>query len=245
MRVPTSEPGVTMQVGPLQLQDHWSEADGPVRYRNVWVQPLESMSFTPAGWVDAFDGKTLGGWSVVGGSATYRVEQSEDGPIIVGASAPNSPNTFLVLDEPLDNFEVFIEVKQHPELNSGIQIRSHVDGGVTNRSGRLRGLQVELDPSPTAFTGGTYDEGRRGWIKPLTTSLTARRVYDPSAWNQIRILAEGPRVRTWVNGIPASDVFDAVDHSGHLALQVHGVGNRNEKMEVRWRNLRVRRLQPN
>lgn len=44
-----------------------------------------------AGWTSLFDGKTLDGWSVHGGFASYKVE---DGTI-VGTTVAGSPNTFL------------------------------------------------------------------------------------------------------------------------------------------------------
>ena len=42
-------------------------------------------------WMDLFDGKTLNGWSVHSGYASYRVE----GGAIVGTVVKGSPNTFL------------------------------------------------------------------------------------------------------------------------------------------------------
>jgi len=41
------------------------------------------------------------------------------------------------------------------ELNSGVQIRSQSSAEYVN--GRVHGYQVEIDPSPRAWTGGIYD----------------------------------------------------------------------------------------
>jgi hypothetical protein len=35
---------------------------------------------------------------------------------------------------------------------------------------------------------------------------------------------------------------DAVTPKGLIALQVHGVGKREEPLEVRWRNIRIQEL---
>ena len=232
-------PGSDIQAGPLRLQDHETAAEGPVRYRNVWIAPLEAVMYTPGEWKTLFDGATLDGWSIHGGKATYRVE---DGAII-GTTAPDTPNTFLVTKATYADFELVLETTQDIELNSGIQFRSRVDGGLANRDGKLIGYQCELDPSDRSYTGAVYDEARRGWLYTLTESPLARDAYKRGEWNEVRIVAQGPLLRTWVNGVPATTLFDAVDPAGHIALQVHGVGGRTDPLSVRWRNIRLREFE--
>jgi hypothetical protein len=227
-----------MQVGSLRLQDHASAAEGPVRYRNVWIAPLDPVPSSPGPWRSLFDGESLEGWAVRGGNADFQVH---DGAI-VGTSRPNSPNTFLVSTQEYADYELLVEFKIDAEFNSGIQIRSAVDGGFANRDGRLMGFQVEIDPTSRAYTGGIYDEGRRGWIYPLIDNPAARGALKPDDWNQLRIVAVGPSLRTWLNGVPAADVFDAFDQSGRIALQVHSVGDRADELRARFRNIRIREL---
>ncbi|MBC7773571.1 MAG: DUF1080 domain-containing protein, partial [Pyrinomonadaceae bacterium] len=227
-----------IQTGPLRLQAHASAANGPVRFRNVWIAPLEPVPSKPGEWTNLIDGSSLKGWVTRGGKAEFRAENGE----IVGSSRPDSPNTFLVLEKPYDNFELLIDVKQDKDLNSGIQIRSIVEGGLENRPGRLIGYQVEMDPSARAYSGGLYEEGRRGWLAPLIDSPYARVAYKPGDWNGLRIVASGPIVRTWINGVPAASMFDAAAIGSHIALQVHDVGRRTEPLEVRFRNIRLREL---
>src|SRR4051812_28928594 len=74
-----------------------------------------------AGWTALFDGKTLDGWKVNGGTAKYAVE---DGTI-VGTTVEGSPNTFLCKGDYTD-FVLELEVKCDPRLNSGVQVRSHI-----------------------------------------------------------------------------------------------------------------------
>jgi hypothetical protein len=71
--------------------------------------------------VPLFDGKTLDGWKVNGGTASYKVE---DG-VIVGTTVEGSPNTFLCEGD-FKDFELELEVKCDPRLNSGVQVRSRV-----------------------------------------------------------------------------------------------------------------------
>lgn len=231
-----AHPGTDRQVGPVRFQDHASHAEGPVRYRNVWIAPLSPPRVIDGAWRDLFDGQTLDGWAVCGGAAEFSVR---DG-VIVGSTRPNSGNTFLVTREEFDDFELLLEFRTHADLNSGVQIRSAVEGGVENRAGRVSGYQVEIDPSERAYTGGLYDEARRGWLFPLIDNPAARSAFRTNDWNTVRVLAEGPRVRTWINGVPAADVHDAFAGKGHIALQVHGVGPREDELRVEFRGIRAR-----
>lgn len=199
-------------------------------------------------WVSLFDGKSLEGWTQRGGEAKYRVE----GDSIVGTSVPNTSNTFLCTDKDYGDFILELEFKVDPRLNSGVQIRSEcfdenkvVDAKGKKRpipAGRVHGYQVEIDPSDRAYSGGIYDEARRGWLNDLSENEAARKAFKPEDWNSFRIECKGDSIKTWINGVPAADLKDDVTPKGFIALQVHGVGDRKEPMEVRWRNIRIQEL---
>ncbi len=233
--------GLDYQVGPLYFQDHSSQADGPVRYRNVWVQPIEDDDYTPGEWTPFLSGDGLDGFVIRGGRATF----ARDGDTVVGRSVPNAGgNTFLVTEDTYDDFELSYEVRSD-SLNSGVQIRSVVRGGFDQRDGRVTGPQVEVDPSNRAFSGGIYGEGLGGWIAPLVDNPAARDAWKPGDWNRVDVVAEGPLIRTWINGVPAArTLFDGF-RNGHIALQVHGVGADETPHEVRFRKLRLRELRVN
>lgn len=230
--------GLDVQIGPLVLQDHVSDAQGPVRYRNAWIAPLEDHVSTPGPWVNLFEDTRGDGWVIRGGKARYELE---DG-VLTGTSVPNSRNSFYTTTEQYSNFELIYEVRVHPELNSGVQIRSHVIDRFNNRDGGLRGYQIEVDPAPRAFTAGIYDEQRRGWLHPLHTTPSPRRAFRPGDWNTVRVVADGPIIRTWINGVPAAEIFDAMTATGHFGFQVHDVGNRQDPLTVEFRNARIREL---
>ncbi|MEO0513684.1 MAG: family 16 glycoside hydrolase [Planctomycetota bacterium] len=242
----TVGPGETILTGPLRLQAHFSDADGPVRFRNVWVAPLEASSSAPQAppalgpFVDLFDGQSLDGWVIRGGRAEFSVEDQQ----IVGTAVPDSGgNTFLVTEKTYGDFELTYDIHT-TALNSGVQIRSRVDGGIDNHDGRLRGYQVEADPSERRYSGGIFDEGRRGWLTPLIEKPYARRAWRRGEWNTVTVVARGPIIQTWINGVPAARLHDAMTASGHIALQVHGVGERTDRPEVRFKNIRLRELTP-
>jgi hypothetical protein len=195
-----------------------------------------------------FDGKSLDGWRQRGGKAEYRVEDGE----IVGKSVPNTPNSFLCTQKEYGDFILELEFKVDPALNSGVQIRSQVFdhpqeteiNGKKYRFGadRVHGYQVEIDPSDRAYSGGIYDEGRRGWLFDLKNNEAARKAFKQGDWNKFRIECRGDSIKTWINEVPAADLTDSVTPKGLIALQVHGVGARTEPLEVRWRNIRIQEL---
>jgi hypothetical protein len=197
--------------------------------------PALTSAAEGAGWVSLFDGQTLTGWRQINGSAKYEVR---DGAI-VGTSVPNSPNSFLCTTRTYSDFELEFEVRVDAELNSGVQIRSESKPEYQN--GRVHGYQVEI--AVGGFSGGVYDEARRGkFLNADGPTPEIRALLKREDWNRYRILCQGDRIQTWVNGVAVTDLRDSMTPSGFIGLQVHGVGARTEPLTVQWRNLRIREL---
>ncbi len=215
------------------------------------------------GWVDLFNGKDLDGWEEHSGKARYTVA---DG-VLTGESVSGTGNSFLCTKQTYDNFELELEYKCDALLNSGVQIRSEVfpDAATAMIQGRefkfsadrIHGYQCEIDMDVARgrmWTAGIYDEARRGWLFPadgekgphgLAFSEQGRTVSKNGEWNRLRIVADGPSIKTWLNGVPRAEIFDAVTPRGVIGLQVHGVGSSAEKvgLKVCFRNIRLRAIQ--
>ena len=172
----------------------------------------------------------LDGWTTVGGQARF----VREGDLLRGLDS-GSRNTFLMSDRSFGDFILEGEVKIESG-NSGWQIRSHLSEAGDLKS-RLRGYQIEVDPSERGWSGGLYDEGRRGWIHALSAETDTPSAFDPAAWNHYRIEAIGPRIRSWVNGKACADVVDLADLGGSIAFQVHSGDCR-----VQWRGLVITEL---
>lgn len=201
-----------------------------------------------AGWKPLFNGQNIDGWTQKGGAAKYRVE---DG-ILIGTTQPNTPNSFLCTTREYTNFILELEFNVATGLNSGVQIRSHSfptnsevmwkGKAVKVPANRVHGYQVEIDTTARAWTGGIYEEGRRGWLNNLTNNPAARQAFKKNEWNKFHIEAVGDSIKTSLNGVPAADLRDGLTPSGFIGLQVHGVGGRKEDLEVRFRNVRIKEL---
>jgi hypothetical protein len=193
-----------------------------------------SNSIVAQDWTSLI-GKNLNDWEKVGGNATYSLE---DG-VITGTAVLNSPNTFLTTKKSYSDFVLEYEMYVNSDMNSGVQIRSNIDPNY--RNGVFHGYQVEMDPSDRGFTGGIYDEQRRGWLYPLSRNEKARSALKRAAWNHFHIEVIGNTINTWVNGVHCARLVDDMTASGRIGLQVHSVSETSglEGAEVKWRNLRI------
>jgi hypothetical protein len=201
-----------------------------------------------SGYASLFDGKSLDNWVVKGGTATYRVENS----VIIGKTVEGSKNTFLSTTRDYADFDLQLEVLCDKELNSGIQIRSHVYAQDTPQAsqpkrirekGEIYGYQCEITTSDKCVSGNFWDEGRwTKWWDNLTNKPGACAAFKDGQWNNYRIVAQGDRIRSWVNGVACADFRDSQDASGFIGLQVHSIAKGKGPYEVRWRNIRIREL---
>jgi hypothetical protein len=169
-----------------------------------------------------FDGKTLNGWE--GDLKWWRVE---NGLITGGSTTEKIPrNFFLATTKSYQNFDLRLKLKLTgvPDtglINSGVQIRSL---RVPNNT-EMSGYQVDAGDG---WWGKLYDESRRR--KVVGESLDAAAVeaaVKKNDWNDYRVLAEGNRIRSWINGVPALDFTETepnIAQDGHIAVQIHGGG---------------------
>ena len=166
------------------------------------------------------------------GTATYSWSEG----ILTGRDA-GERNAFLVSPREYADFELRCAVRIAPGGNSGIQIRSRVDAA----GDFVTGWQVEIETTDRRWSGGLYEERARGWLDPLDGQETARAAFRVGEWNEYRILCEGPRLRTWVNGVACADWEEPGGaRTGVIAFQVHG----GQSTLVEWRDLRIREILP-
>jgi len=224
-----------------------------------------SLALAQDGWMNLFNGTNLDGWAEHSGRAKYRVE----GGVLTGESVSGTGNSFLSTTQTFGNFELELEYQCDALLNSGVQIRSEVFPGARTlnvggrelqvAADRLHGYQCEIDMDAARgrmWTGGIYDEARRGWLFPadgakgkqgLAFSEQGRAVSRNGEWNKLRIVADGPVIKTWLNGVARAEICDNLTPRGVIGLQVHGVGDATNKagLKVSFRNIRIREIENN
>ena len=173
-----------------------------------------------------FDGKTLDGWH---NPYDWGEAWVEDGAIALKADK----KFFLVADKQYSDFTLELEIMLPPEgkSNSGVMFRCHVE------KNKVFGYQAECDPSDRAWTGGLYDEGRRGWLYPKVEEKgTTKLVQAPlGEWIQYKIVVKGDHLQIFINGKKTADYHDGMDASGYIAVQHHG----EDGQIYRFRNIRI------
>lgn len=189
---------------------------------------------TAPSWIPLFTGESLDGWTKLNGTANYSIE----GTTITGTAQLNTPNTFLATDATYGDFIMEVDVKVDTALNSGIQIRSLSTPDY--EEGRVHGYQVEIDPSDRAWSGGLYDEARRGWLYNLDNNPKGQKAFKNGEWNHYHIEAIGDTIRVWVNDIMCTNLVDNMTAEGFIALQVHSIGEeRKVGTQVQWRDAKI------
>ncbi len=169
--------------------------------------------------VSLFDGKTLEHFE--GNTKLWRVEEGE----IRGGSLTETVkhNDFLATKKNYPNFDLRLKLRLAGTgfVNSGVQIRSIRIPGTSEMSG----YQVDYGPG---WYGKLYDESRRNKVIANSTDPKAvTAAVKEGDWNEYRIRAEGPRIQTWINGVPALDYTEKdpkIAQDGHIGIQVHGGG---------------------
>ena len=194
-------------------------------------------------WEKLFNGKDLKGFKQLNGKAKYIVEKGE----IVGRTVLNEPNSFLATEKECGDFILELDLKVADSMNSGIQFRSEIKDAndkcnVTDKKTpeRVHGYQAEVDPSDRGWSGGIYDEARRGWLYSMENNPTAKAAFKSKQWNHYKIECIGNNIRIWLNGIACSHLIDDMTPKGFIALQVHEIRDaKNVGQEIRWKNIRI------
>jgi hypothetical protein len=223
----------TFRAGPIELtpaqkQRGWhisvSAGAGALELRNLRLRDRAQVLGTP---LELFDGKSLAGWSELGDAKFSVLDGELCGEVGGGAQS------FLRTDESFGDFVLELDLRNDAPGNSGVQVRSR-----ETQEKRLRGYQIEVDPLARAWSGGLYDEARRGWLDDLSDNPQGRAAFQNGSWNHYRIECVGPWIRAWVNDVPTADYLDAQDLEGVIGLQVHS----GKDTKMRWRKLRLTQL---
>ncbi len=205
------------RTGHICIQDHGY----PAWFRNLKIKELPTKPIEK----DLFNGKDLTGWTLYGKDKWY----VENGELVCESADVPDQYGYLATDEYYDDFDLTVEFKQEANGNSGVFFRSTV-----TPPDHVNGWQVEVAPKGND-TAGIYESYGRGWLIQIPEEK--EDILKEGQWNTLRILAQGARIQTWLNGEPMVDITDEKVGLGHgrIALQIHDGGG----IKVRWRNLHI------
>ena len=175
-----------------------------------------------------FNGKDLTGWTNHG-TEQWFVDNKE----LVCESGPDKQYGYLSTNKAYKNFELILQFKQEANGNSGVFIRSSIEGT------KISGWQVEVAPAGL-HTGGIYESYGRGWLEQPKPE--DEQWLKTGKWNTMKIIVEGNDVTSILNGHQIVFLQDEKigQGEGFIALQIHDGGG----IKVRWKNIRIKELNP-
>lgn len=217
----------------------------------------------PADMKRIFNGKDLTGWN-----GDPRLWSVRDGAIHGETTAEKAArgNTFLIWkDGATKDFELRLSFRCNATNNSGIQYRSkHITEGNVRNSWVVRGYQHEIRnqvvlPSVAGFIyeeGGERgrmclvgekavwgEDGKKTVTETLIDSEEFPNLFKLDDWNDVVIIAKGPRIRHYLNSRLILDCTDnhpeLAKREGILAFQLHA----GKPMWVEFKNVRFKNIQ--
>jgi hypothetical protein len=173
-----------------------------------------------------FNGKNLDGWTIHGTEKWY----VEDGNLVC-ESGPDKGYGYLSTNKPYQDFILTLKFKQEANGNSGVFIRSGIEGT------KISGWQVEVAPQGQ-HTGGVYESYGRGWL--IQPKPEDEQHLKPDEWNEMKIKVVGDELTSWLNGQQMVHLKDDKIGAGKgfIALQIHDGGG----IKVRWKDVKIKEL---
>jgi Domain of Unknown Function (DUF1080) len=190
-----------------------------------------------------FDGRSLNGWE--GDAALWRVV---DGAIVGGTlKEPVTRSSYLCTRAEFDDFELRLNARIRGP-NAGVHFRSQRVPGSTD----VAGYQADIGFAPGRIIAELSDTVPKSLEQPyplwgsladefrpepgrypdpavpvrliaVAPSGLVERVLRPEDWNEIVVVALGPRIRLKLNGVTTVDFVEKgnVPTGGKVCLQIH------------------------
>ena len=197
-----------------------------MKYFIVLVCCILSLTIYAQSYKKLFNGKDLSGWTIHGTEKWY-IENGE----LVCESGPDKQYGYLSTDKPYKNFILDLYFKLEANGNSGVFIRSGIEGT------KINGWQVEVAP-PGLHTGGIYESYGRGWL--IQPDPAHEKYLDSTGWNHMVINVKGDQVTSYLNDHMMVQLKDEKigAGTGFIALQIHDGGG----IKVRWKDIKIKEL---
>jgi hypothetical protein len=191
------------------------------------------------GWMLLFDGKSLDKWNVTPELA--KVWKVVDGTI--KADLSDAGGTMLTKDS-FDNFQLKVEFRAHPDINSGIMLRNPpprapaAPGQKPAPPAGGPGYELQIrDRNPGNYSSGDFLTGSVVNVGKAPHDAKIK----PNEWNTFDVTVNGDHFVVLFNGRKVVDAHDSKRASGHIGLQLaHPEDVRHANIE--FRNIKVKRL---
>ncbi|MEM7457581.1 MAG: DUF1080 domain-containing protein [Planctomycetota bacterium] len=212
--------------GPVFLQDH----DHPVKFRNVWIRPLDEHaffyadSFAEEGFESIIASDSIDDWAVREGAMVTRVQ---DGEITVGW---NDSGEGGILCVPGSRTDFILEAEFMPMgCRPCFVFRAGFDRSSTPGNSPV---VPPIQSFEQRISTGSDD------LDSLVNPVRDQR------WNLIRIECSGEKILYTINGGKAVEIADANPQTGFIGFELPRTSHEESYGEpaVKFRNIRIKGL---
>jgi len=173
------------------------------------------------------DGKTLDGWEVRPSEGNEDHWKVKDGMII--AENVNEKGSYLWTKKDYKDYELELDYQTPSDYyDTGVMLRGD-------------GHQVQIGISGSLkkdMTGCIYAPKDKRGSYPGQTDKIAKH-HKVGEWNHLRIVLNGKRIQTFLNGEPFVDYTGvAINDEGPIGLQLHA----GHHMKIRFKNIKLHEL---
>ena len=160
-----------------------------------------------------FDGKTLSGWSPIGGGK-WTVEKEG---VLKGMCAKADDQGILLWEKPVKDFTAKLKFRITKGGNSGFYFRCER----LTAQPLLKGMQAEIDAIEDV--AGIWETAGRGWVYKPTAEVHAKTNFKQEEWSSMDVSAIGTHYIVKLNGKTVTDIDDPMGRiEGAVGLQLHG-----------------------
>lgn len=168
--------------GFIGLQVH-SGKQGEVHFRNVRIKELETAE---KGWIDLFESGDFSAWQQFNGKPVSGNWSIEEGIIYRGGLLAGN----IVTRRHFENFDLRFDWKISEAGNSGVKYR----------------LQDRIGPEYQILDDAKHPDGKKesrraASLYDVVAADLDKPLRSPGEWNSARIVANGPHLEHWLNGV--------------------------------------------
>ena len=237
------------QLARLEEAQAWALRDEDKALLAASIKATQGL-MAEKGFTPMFDGVSLKNWK--GGGGWWEVK---DG-ILQAQSSEEKPckkNSQLIWTggQPAD-FEMRAEFKLSPSANSGIQLRAldqeFGDSGYQadmNGGGNYVGFLYHPKQHLVGERGAKVTiaaDGKKSVDRFADAKELGDKVFKKDDWNEYTIIAKGPTMTLFVNGMKTCELTDhrpeLMPKRGFITLQMHA----GPPMKIQYRNMRIKDL---
>lgn len=237
------------QLARLEQAQAWALRDEDKALLAASIKATQGL-MAEEGFTPMFDGVSLKNWK--GGDGWWEVK---DGILQAQSSEekPCNKNSHLIFtgSQPAD-FEMRAEFKLSPSANSGIQLRAldqeFGDSGYQadmNGGGNYVGFLYHPKQHLVGERGAKVTiaaDGKKSVDRFADAKELGDKVFKKDDWNEYTIIAKGPTMTLFVNGMKTCELTDhrpeMMPKRGFITLQMHA----GPPMKIQYRNIRIKDL---